>query len=519
MEPDPAADEASDDASEVDSMASIGHETSGPSSDEEGMVSCESQAASDAEDDADHDGLMPTDELDAADGEHNCTSTDHDEGERIRCVVCMKAVDLIALTLFTADEELDCDGGCGRVLPPSEARLRCGQGCDFDICVPCSGVGRRAVAGGAAALAADELPEAAEEEQQAPPSPPRVVRAATTAMASPSRVVPQVNAASAAAAKLIADAASRVRLQQQRDHRVASQRSSMTAFEEWRAQAAQRATALDGGDAAARDGGDAVEARGGTPAHTRDKPVVAAAAASTATTTATPPTNYALPTPPAFPPLEASPAELREQVTQLLTADNESRRRAIEFAREVIRQVPSAALPSAALAEFGNGHVEGGEEAEMAATPGATPVRTTPSQFQVRIVPPQQALRPTDVTWQEPCYSCDEVVGQGSRALCSALQLLASLSEELAARDAIIEAEMGESADGEYDGLHRAARFFMYRAFVAAKYGYLGHGNRVRIPLCVVTAIRARYRAAGCDCAMRDLASCTAHGYVGHRER
>ena len=47
----------------------------------------------------------------------------------------------------------------------------------------------------------------------------------------------------------------------------------------------------------------------------------------------------------------------------------------------------------------------------------------------------------------------------------------------------------------------------MYRAFVAAKYGYLGHGNRVRIPLCVVAAIRARYRATGCDCAIRDLAS------------
>ena len=132
--------------------------------------------------------------------------------------------------------------------------------------------------------------------------------------------------------------------------------------------------------------------------------------------------------------------------------------------------------------------------------------------------PTQQALMPNDMTWQEPC---DEVVGQESRASCSALQLLTSLSEELATRDAISEAEMGEngSANSEYDGLHRAARFFMYRAFVAAKYGYLGHDNRVRIPLCVVTAIRARYRAAGCDCAMCDLASCTAHGYVGHKER
>ena len=66
--------------------------------------------------------------------------------------------------------------------------------------------------------------------------------------------------------------------------------------------------------------------------------------------------------------------------------------------------------------------------------------------------------------------------------------------------------------------MHRSARWFMYRAFVAAKYGHLGKGNRVRIPLCVVGAIRSRYRAPGCDCTASAIAMCTTHGYTGHKE-
>ena len=52
-----------------------------------------------------------------------------------------------------------------------------------------------------------------------------------------------------------------------------------------------------------------------------------------------------------------------------------------------------------------------------------------------------------------------------------------------------------------------------------AEYGYLGQGNRVIIPHCVITAIRSRYRAAACDCAVEALSSCSIHGYTGHRER
>ena len=58
----------------------------------------------------------------------------------------------------------------------------------------------------------------------------------------------------------------------------------------------------------------------------------------------------------------------------------------------------------------------------------------------------------------------------------------------------------------------------MYRTFVAAMYGYLGQGVRVRISHCVIAAIRCRYRAPQCDCAPNDIATCDVHGYVGQRE-
>ena len=59
----------------------------------------------------------------------------------------------------------------------------------------------------------------------------------------------------------------------------------------------------------------------------------------------------------------------------------------------------------------------------------------------------------------------------------------------------------------------------MYRLWVYTTFGYLGKGNRVRIPPCVVEGIRCRFREPGCNCALGGpLFQCTAHGYTGHRE-
>jgi len=95
--------------------------------------------------------------------------------------------------------------------------------------------------------------------------------------------------------------------------------------------------------------------------------------------------------------------------------------------------------------------------------------------------------------------------------------MLDSLEEELLARDAAIQAEL-QGGNDDIEALHKQARWHMYRTFVAAQYGFLGKGCRVRIALCVISAIRCRYRAPACDCEPRDIATCQLHGYVGHRE-
>ena len=94
--------------------------------------------------------------------------------------------------------------------------------------------------------------------------------------------------------------------------------------------------------------------------------------------------------------------------------------------------------------------------------------------------------------------------------------MLNSLEEELAALDAQIEVEMQDGSDEEM--LHRAARWKIYRMFVAAAYGFLGKGSRVRISHCVISAIRYRFPQPMCNCAPKDIATCTLHGYVGHRD-
>jgi hypothetical protein len=98
-------------------------------------------------------------------------------------------------------------------------------------------------------------------------------------------------------------------------------------------------------------------------------------------------------------------------------------------------------------------------------------------------------------------------VGRGNRDLCDALPLLDSLGEDLHERHEILEQEI--ESGGDPAELKRNARWYRYRTYVRAKYGYLGRGVRVRISDCVVAAIRNEFRAPGCDCALGDLARCT----------
>jgi hypothetical protein len=101
---------------------------------------------------------------------------------------------------------------------------------------------------------------------------------------------------------------------------------------------------------------------------------------------------------------------------------------------------------------------------------------------------------------------CDEDVGDGEVGQCSALGLLATLEEDLQEQDRII--DQGIEFDFEVEALHRAARKHMYRTYVAARFGYLGRGVRVRLPDCVVAAIRSRYRIPTCECSLDAIVSC-----------
>jgi len=100
-------------------------------------------------------------------------------------------------------------------------------------------------------------------------------------------------------------------------------------------------------------------------------------------------------------------------------------------------------------------------------------------------------------------------------------QQLAGIAERIRGRS---RAALGQSsrevafvdwaAGADVGAVRRAARKFIYRTFVAAQYGYLGHGVCIRIPDCVVAAIRWRFPNPGCNCELSAIGTCQAHGYT-----
>jgi hypothetical protein len=115
------------------------------------------------------------------------------------------------------------------------------------------------------------------------------------------------------------------------------------------------------------------------------------------------------------------------------------------------------------------------------------------------------------------CYACEpSEFGTVPGAQCAALALLQSLKGDLENHQHLLERE--EAEGGELAELRRAARYIMYRKYVAASDGYLGKHVRVRIPLCVIREIRMAFPAPGCNCKGLALAECTQHGYTGHKD-
>jgi hypothetical protein len=141
----------SDSGSESSSISSndfFEGSSSGESAAEEQQVAgCESASEHGGSDKAESEATGEASDGNGDDGERDETTiatttkrTTASGGKR--CTLCHTRLDVSMLE--TADECLDCDGGCGRELPSSEMRIRCGFACDFDMCTACFGLERRA---------------------------------------------------------------------------------------------------------------------------------------------------------------------------------------------------------------------------------------------------------------------------------------------------------------------------------------------------------------------------------------
>jgi len=114
------------------------------------------------------------------------------------------------------------------------------------------------------------------------------------------------------------------------------------------------------------------------------------------------------------------------------------------------------------------------------------------------------------------CDHCEPQIGGEPGERCKGMSIFDTLQDDLEAQDELVkdEQEHGNITSGPL----RAARYYMYRKYVFAAHGLLGKRVRIRIPPCVIQAIRFRFPQPGCDCAQGVIHLCTEHGYVGHRE-
>ena len=118
-----------------------------------------------------------------------------------------------------------------------------------------------------------------------------------------------------------------------------------------------------------------------------------------------------------------------------------------------------------------------------------------------------EAAIPSTYIFQQ-CWHCEPGFGREDPK-CVAVAKLEALADDLGeARRRVAEGEVRKNA-----------RYLLYRAWVGDYWGYLGRGNRIEIPPCVVEYIRDMFREPDCNCLKGGpLYACTAHGYTGHRD-
>ena len=496
----------SDSGSESSSISSndfLEGSSSGESAAEEQQVAgCESASEHGGSDKAESEATGEASDGNGDDGDRDDDDrNDDEEDDRIgkRCTLCHTWLDVSMLE--TADECLDCDGGCGRELPPSEMRIRCGFACDFDMCTACFGLERRAArlvappplpqlaaSSCSSGLPAVEVPMAAGEVDASAETVARGVHVRATEPAAPA--APARDMINAMLARMAAQRSK----QQTRSER------AMGVFVAWQAEraAANRATRGAAQDAAP-DREPAAEDMSTQPTQAEPGPGGPA----------TPSTDYQLPPPPTIPFVPAPAGQrLQAQVAGILRGDAEQRGIWLDMAQELLHQAghgqAQEASPARASEETGMPIV-----LQSSARAHRPPIR-------IGVDVDTRRAPLLSLTRRMRCVCCDDEVGTGDVGRCSALELLAALETDLAEEDRLMQEDIDAGASVE--PRHRAARKRAYRLFVAAHFGYLGSGVRKRIPDCAVAAIRMRYPAPGCDCPIERIATCVGHGYAGFRE-
>ena len=298
--------------------------------------------------------------------------------------------------------------------------------------------------------------------------------------------------------RLLLDATRRARAERLRGMRDA-------AFLEWQAEraAARRAASGSpasgpGSPAATSPAGASLSHAGASPSHSSRAPTPTLATV-----------DFALERPRALPLLLADDLdERRAQVAELVQRDP---RAAVWLAHEIFRRLPTMELPAEADRVYARLAVPD-ETVERSTTVQPSPAGP-PRTLGARRAAGEPFVAPRRV---ERCSCCDAQFGDGESARCPAVQMLAALADDLAERDATVERELDQGYDEA--GVYRAARWFLYRQCIALQYGHLGRGVRIKLPDCVVGAIRSRWREPSCTCeTIAELAVCRRHGYTGFR--
>jgi hypothetical protein len=264
----------------------------------------------------------------------------------------------------------------------------------------------------------------------------------------------------------------------------------------------------------------AARLRGETPdaaAQAPAPPQRAAAGASptlvTGGSSASPTTEYALAEPPPLPLAVGAPGpELDAQVDELMRRDPAV---GAALALAILRRLPTGALAAEADRVFGRAPPMVDSNGEDAEGGGLRDEALAPERLTVPSTAEGAAAATNWYTRRRRCPCCDEYGSAPGEGPCEAISVLDALGAEFDAREQVVAEELDAGYDLEATKRH--ARWFMYRTFVAYKYGYLGKGVRVTIPDCVIAEIRDRFRAPGCECSLDTIAACTEHGYRGHR--